>query len=621
MAATAFAIEQSRRAEARHLPGPCHDDFLRLSRTLIHGPEFQWLLVEAPNEALRRQVMTALDNVLHLAGLSSNRLPLSAKILDVPMLEERLVKIARSAAVVHVFGQSGWFDAARWEAFNTRRERLASKARSKLVFWLDAEAIALASRSAPDLWSWRGGVYSFVPETVTVAALPSAPSSGDLTIDARIDRDKAFRSSPYATDTRSMAERSRRVVEIKAWLAHHPEAPDVLKVSPIDELGRLLFSLGDYDDVLEHWQHIELPIFHRLNDSRAAAITHGYIADILRQRGDSEEALRIYTEEQLPVYERLGEVRSRAITMGKIADILQQRGDSEEALCILREEVHPAFERLGDARLRAITMGQIADILQQRGDNEEAMRIYREEVVPIYERLGDVRSRAATMGKIADILQQRGESEEALRSYREEQLPVYERLGDVRSRALTMGKIADILQQRGAIEEALRIRREEELPVYERLGDVRELALTMGKIAEIMQQCGNNEEALRILSEEVLPAAERIQDMALIANTLYQCATVRLNCGGLENHAVAQRIAEELNRSFELFCQLERVDGIAFVGTLYGQLLAKSVFVNEALTVLQKAAAAFEVLQEPDQAGQLRELVGKLQEKVQLSPP
>jgi hypothetical protein len=87
MAATAFAIEQSRSAEARHLPGPCHDDFLRLSRTLIHGLEFQWLLVEAPNEGLRLQVMKALDNVLQLTGLNSNRLPLSAKIFDVPMLE------------------------------------------------------------------------------------------------------------------------------------------------------------------------------------------------------------------------------------------------------------------------------------------------------------------------------------------------------------------------------------------------------------------------------------------------------------------------------------------------------------------------------------------------------
>jgi hypothetical protein len=318
----------------------------------------------------------------------------------------------RSAAVVHVLGQSNWFDAARWEAFNIRRERLASKARSKLVFWLDAEAIRLASRSAPDLWSWRGGVYSFVSEAVPAGAHTSATSSGDITLDARIDRNKAFRSSLYGTDTRSMAERSRRVVEIKAWLARHPEAPDELQVSPIDELGRLLFSLGDYDDALEHRQHIELPMFHRLNDSRSAAITQGQIADIL-------------------------------------------------------------------------------------------------------------------------------------------------------------------------------------------------------------QRCGNNEEALHILNEEVLPAAERIQDIALIVNSLYQCKTIRLNCGGLNNQADAQRIAEELKRSFELLCQLERVDGIACVGSLFGHLLVRSGFVNEALPVLEKAGAAFELLQEPDQAAKLRELVNKLQDKVQ----
>jgi hypothetical protein len=156
MAGSTFSVEQARLAEARHLPGPCHDEFLRLTRTLIHGPAFQWLLIDAPDEGLRKQVMTGLDKVLQRAGLTSNRLPLSKKILDVPMLEARLVKNARQAAVVHVIGRRGWFDAARWEAFNTRRERLAAEARARLVFWLDGEAIALASRSAPDLWAWRG---------------------------------------------------------------------------------------------------------------------------------------------------------------------------------------------------------------------------------------------------------------------------------------------------------------------------------------------------------------------------------------------------------------------------------------------------------------------------------
>jgi tetratricopeptide (TPR) repeat protein len=608
MAATVFAIEQSRRAQARHLPGPCHDDFLRLSRTLIHGPEFQWLLVEAPNEGLRRQVMTALDNVLQLAGLSSNRLPLSAKILDVPMLEERLVKIARSAAVVHVLGQSGWFDAARWEAFNTRRERLASKARSRLVFWLDAEAIALASRCAPDLWSWRGGVYSFVPE----AALRTTASPGEAIHGDPIYPDYFLRASAIDPDNRSMAERSRWVVEIKTWLDRHPEAPDELKVSPVDELGRLMYSLGDYDDALELRQKIELPLHRRLNDSRAAAITQGYIADILQQRGNREEALRILREEVSPVFARMGDVRSQAVTMGKIADILQLRGDNEEALRIRLEEQLPVYEQLGDVRSGAMTMGNIADILQQRGESEEALRILREDVSPIFAGVGDVRSQAVTMGKIADILQLLGNNEEALRIRREVQLPVYERLGDVRSRAMTMGKIAYILQKRGDTEEALRILREEVSPVFEGLGDVRSRAITMGVIADNLQQSAHSEEALRILNDEVLPAAESIEDMDLTASTLYKIAILRLYLDGLENQKDAEIIVESLRKCFELNCQLGRVNRIASVGSLFGQLLANRGLFDEAIPVLEKAAAAFEGLQQLEQAYRLQELVVQL---------
>jgi len=321
MVSSAFAIEQARLAEARQLPGPCHDDFLRLSRTLIHGPPFQWLLVEAPDEGLRRQVLEALDRVLQRAGLRSDRLPLSAKIIDVPMLEARLVNNARQAPVVHVIGRPGWFDAVRWEAFNTRRERLAAKARAKLVFWLDGEAIALASRSAPDLWAWRSGVYAFMPAAAPAAAPGAQPAPG-----GEKPLPMPSPSAHLGVDTRSMAERSRRVVEIRAWLARHPEAPDELRITLVEELGLLLFSLGDLDEALEHWREVALPLHQRLGDARSQAITMVRIADILESRGQLDEALRIHQEEQLPVYERLGDVSSKAITMGKIADILQGRG-------------------------------------------------------------------------------------------------------------------------------------------------------------------------------------------------------------------------------------------------------------------------------------------------------
>ena len=363
MARSDFDVEQVRLAAARHLPASCHDDFLRLSRTLVHGPAFQWLLVDAPDEGLRKQVMAALDEVLRAAGLSTNRLPLSNKIADVAMLEARLVKNARASAVVHVIGRPGWFDAARWDAFNARRERLATEVRARLVFWLDADAISLASRGAPDLWAWRGGVYAFVPAAVPAPALNF---SGTALVSGGHVAPLPLR--PDGADNRSMAQRSRRVAEIRSWLARKPAPPDELLVAPLDELGRLLFDLGDLEEALQHWRSVELPLHRRLGDARAEAITQGKIADILQACGQLDEALRIRKEVELPVYERLGDVREKAVTMGKIADILQARGQLDEALRIRKEEQLPVYERLGDAREKAITRAKIGFQLLDAGD-------------------------------------------------------------------------------------------------------------------------------------------------------------------------------------------------------------------------------------------------------------
>jgi tetratricopeptide (TPR) repeat protein len=467
-------IEKARLAGARELPSSCLEDFQRLSRTLIYGPAFQWLLVDAPDEALRKQVMEALDEVLHAASMRTNRLPLSAKITDVAMLEARLLKNASRAEVVHVVGRPGWFNEARWDAFNVRRERLAAGSRARLVFWLDAEAIALASRGAPDLWAWRGGVYSFVPSGASLQApmvrLDASGSAGGM---------GPFATPPEGADNRSHAERLQRIAKIRAWLSTVPTPSDDLLAAPINELGELLFSLGEYDAALTHWRDVAVPL-----------------------------------------YERLGNVRSKAITMGKIAHILQALGQLDEALRILSAEVHPEFERLGDVRSKAVTMGQIADILQDRGQLDEALRIRREEELPVYERLGDVRSKAMTMSKIAHILQARGQLDEALRILSAEVSPAFERLGDVRSKAVTMGQIAGILQARGQLDEALRILQEEELPVYERLGDVRSLLIGRTNLALLYTQRGQKvdrptvdkllREAHAAAQEMQLPEAEQI---------------------------------------------------------------------------------------------------------------
>ncbi len=507
MTPASFDIERVQQEAANGLPAACVFDFLRLTRALVHGPSFQWLLVEVPNELLRNQVMEAVEQVLRAARMGSSRLPLSGKVPDVGALEARLIHLAKVNPVVHVVGPSGWFNPERWDAFNVRRERIASQAKARLVFWLDTEAIADAASQAPDLWAWRSGVYSFMDVRVSGASA----TAGSSTLSARP-------SGPGGIDNRSMVERHQRIREIREWLGSTPPPPDELLAAPLRELGQLLFSLGEMDAALAHWRDHVLPYYQRHHDERAVALTQARIAEILQFRGQFDEALHIHRDELLPVVERLGDMRLRAVIQGKIAGILQTRGELDESLRINREEVLPVLQRLGDVYLQAVTQSKIANILERQGHPDEALRILREDVMPMFERLGDVRSCAVTQGQIADILQSRGQLDEALRIHREEELPVYERLGDVRERAIALGKIADILQSRGQFAEALRIRREQELPALERLGNVRLLAVERTNLAHLLwsgfQQKEEAEklfrQALASFQQMGLPEAEQL---------------------------------------------------------------------------------------------------------------
>jgi len=142
---------------------------------------------------------------------------------------------------------------------------------------------------------------------------------------------------------------------------------------------------------------------------------------------------------------------------------------------------------------------------------------------------------------------------------------------------------------------------------------VRSRAVTMGQIADILQQRGETDEALRIYVEECLPVMQQIQDMDSLAHIRFFCARIRLERSGLQGDE-GQTIIDELAESFTLFRKLQRVDGIAIVGSLLGQVLAAVGLRKEALTVLDHAAAAFDRLQQAAQAAQLRALQARLRQ-------
>ena len=326
--AGSFRFDYKRHTVAAELRPEHFSDFMRLVKTLRYGTDAQLLIAEFDDVPYRDSLIDRVDSVVVDAGMRAGRLVLAETTHpDFDRLEHELRDLSREYDVLQVTGAESWFGTARWEAFNVRREAVARGAPLRLILWLTAAPITDLARAAPDLWAWRAGVFSFRAGGAAVArTLP-------LRVRAR----------------RPLAEATRRIGELRAWLSSDPTPPDDVRGPLLDELATLLADIGELDEALRIRREEELPVYEKLGDVRSRAVTLGQIADVLQARGELDEALRIRREEQLPVYEKLGDVHSRAVTLGRIADVLQARGELDEALRMWREQL-PVFERLQDAR-------------------------------------------------------------------------------------------------------------------------------------------------------------------------------------------------------------------------------------------------------------------------------
>jgi tetratricopeptide (TPR) repeat protein len=473
--APTFDAEQARLAAAAHLQPEHFVEFQRLAKSLIHGPQFQLLIVDCRDERLRNRLLQSLSDLQQQVGLRGVDVAIEDSVAgDVSKLEIRLIEAARNHDVIHMLGANVWMDDAAWQSFNLVRERLALHVRVRLVLWLNEEAIARIARHAPDIWAWRSGIYLF-------SADGKAWAAEDLQLQSLTSADRV----KEGFDNRSMRERYQRISEIRSMLGGTPEPSEELRGPMLAELGLILGSLGQYQEVISLVEEEFLPLADKLRDESLAAESWVLWADAKLNLGEIDLALDAYRHKVLPIRVSRGDERESGMTWGRIAHVLRAKGEMKEALRILSEEVLPVYENLGDMQARAETMGRMADMTLALGESDLALRIWREKVLPVYEKLGDLHSRAMTMGRIADVLFAQGELEGALRIRREEELPVFEKLGSSHNLLVGRTKLALCMKLRG---------RMEDLPEIERLlrqayAEAQRLELSEARqIAKIFEQ-------------------------------------------------------------------------------------------------------------------------------------
>ena len=254
--------------------GPSGAELGRLARAVGHGPDFQILIVEAVADEARRMAREAIDHAAEERGLRVAEVCWDPAA-DAEGLEQLIVAAATDADLIHLFGALDWLTPQRWQGLNIRRDRLAESARARLVWWLHPRNVAEMATQAPDLWAWRGGVYSFL----NVASPNVSPlTSFDFPHEARVNR----------TDPEP---RRKRIREIRTWLEGTPQPELVYEVAR--EWGDLALSLGEFDEARHAYRDIALPAARLHHTAREVLAIKQALATVATEAGDFGDAIKI----------------------------------------------------------------------------------------------------------------------------------------------------------------------------------------------------------------------------------------------------------------------------------------------------------------------------------------
>ena len=333
----------------------------RLARAIGHGPDFQILIVEAVSDEARRMAREAIDHAAKERGLRVAEVCWDPAA-DAEGLERLIVAAASDVDLIHLSGASDWLTPERWQGLNIRRDRLAESARARLVWWLHPRNVAEMATQAPDLWAWRGGVYSFLD----VASPSVSPlTSFDFPHEAWVNR-----ADP--------GPRRKRIREIRTWLEGAPQPELVYEVAR--EWGDLALSLGEFDEARHAYRDIALPAARLHHTSQEVLAVKQALATVATEAGDFGGAIEILKDATEEAERVLGAdhpdtLRSR----NNLALAHRAAGQLNEAIPLFEETLEAQTQILGPNHPDTLSSrNNLATAYQAAGRLNDAIPLFEE---------------------------------------------------------------------------------------------------------------------------------------------------------------------------------------------------------------------------------------------------
>ena len=384
----------------------------RLARAVGHGPDFQILIVEAVSDEARRMAREVIDHAAEERGLRVAEACWDPAA-DAEGLEQLIVVAATNADLIHLSGALDWLTPQRWQGLNIRRDRLAESARARLVWWLHPRNVAEMATQAPDLWAWRGGVYSFL-EVASPGVSPL--TSFDFPHEAQVNR-----ADPEP--------RRNRIREIRSWLEGTPQPELVYEVAR--EWGDLALSLGEFDEARHAYRDIALPAARLHHTAQDVLTIKQALATVATEAGDFGGAIEILKDAAEESGRILGPNHPHTlISRNNLAFAYQAAGRLNEAIPLFEKTLTAQEQLLGpDHPHTLISRNNLASTYRAAGRLNEAIPLHEETLTARTQFLGpDHPDTLTSRNNLANAYQEAGRLNEAI--------PLFEETLKARTRVL-----------------------------------------------------------------------------------------------------------------------------------------------------------------------------------------
>jgi sigma-B regulation protein RsbU (phosphoserine phosphatase) len=187
---------------------------------LLRKKGFFLLIASFNHDAYRDKLIEEINRIFtHSTALKITK----DRFLQFVEFENYMASLSKEFSLIHVVNRGEKFYKDTWPVFykglNYHREKIAGESPVSIILWMRPGDVKDFALEAPDMWSWRSGVFDF-----------ELPEQKFETLKKNDINEKKY----------------ARIEEITNYLIDNPDLEENLKAALYQEMGELYYDLDDY---------------------------------------------------------------------------------------------------------------------------------------------------------------------------------------------------------------------------------------------------------------------------------------------------------------------------------------------------------------------------------------